>query len=83
MNYLTDDEKEIITDRTLSLKSKIDNIIPHRNSLLGESNTHIDILNTGLILFADFIKRDEVTFSDMIKELSKLEEYYTVVSKNY
>ena len=82
---MTKEELEVIDNRILLLDMKLEGlIIPHLDdTFLGTSEESFDLLEKGIMKFKMFLNNefDRVEFKYAIRQLQKLEEFFTLISR--
>jgi hypothetical protein len=79
---LSKDEIGMINNRLLLLKGKIEGMLTHTHiNILGDPKVHVDILTNGVDRLVLLIIADTLPMSSIVGHLSKLEEYFTLISK--
>lgn len=82
---MTKDEHERISDRILVLDIKIESEHPHRipDTMLGTAKETFNLLDSGLMKFKKIIneRHKEISFANAAKELSKLEDFFTLITR--
>ena len=83
---MTTDEREAIDNRILILDMKIEgtdiNLVD--STFFGTSQENFDLLEKGIMNFKKFLNENHETksYAFFIKAFSKLEEFFTLISKS-